>query len=87
MPGTHFMVILSDGEIAEIADAAVSDSAARLTQAAGRPPPRPRPRPRRWPGCSPWPSCAARWTGWPTGPRPGRCAPGPATRSWAGPAT
>lgn len=36
MPGTHFAVVLSDQEIAALADAAIADSAARLVRAALR---------------------------------------------------
>ena len=37
MPGTHFTVVLSEDEIARIADAAVADLAARLAHRAFRP--------------------------------------------------
>ncbi|HEX4788108.1 MAG TPA: hypothetical protein VH372_06565 [Actinospica sp.] len=37
MPGTHFTVLLSEDEIARIADAAVADLAARLAHRAFRP--------------------------------------------------
>lgn len=37
MPGTHFTIVLSEDEIAQIADAAVADLAARLAHRAFQP--------------------------------------------------